>query len=123
MKKVLFTNEQELTELVELNFGVQADNNVAEVEVDEIVTDIDVIELYPTEDNLSIIVNKLKEKLNITASEIYEKKSKDGNKILMVDFINLRTLLEEKHNIKLSGTYESCCCDFFEKPMLAFEIE
>jgi hypothetical protein len=122
MNKALFVTEQELLELVKLNFSVQADTNVTEVEVDEETITTDVIEIKVDEENLHTIVNNLKDKLNITGSEIHEGKDKDGNKILIIDFMDLTTLLEEKYDVELTANYQPCCCDLFENPVLAFEI-
>lgn len=123
MKKALFVNEQELVELVELNFSVQADTNVAEIEVDGETITTDVVEVVVDEENLHTIVNNLKDKLNITGSEIHEGTNKNGNKILMIDFIDLTTLLEEKYDVELTANYQPCCCDLFDNPVLAFEIK
>lgn len=109
--------------MVELNFSVQADTNVAEVEVEGETITIDVVEIKVDEENLHTIVNDLEDKLNITSSEIHEGKDKNGNKILLIDFINLKTLLEEKYNVELNANYQPCCCDLFENTVLAFEIK
>lgn len=123
MKKTLFVSDKELESLITENFGLEANTNVVEVDMDGENILIDVLEIRVHKENYNSIINKLIEKLQITSSEIYEKKDENGDIILMLDFMDLTTLLEEKYNLKLTGQYKACCCDIFDNPVLAFEIK
>lgn len=118
MKKILSIEETELTKIIEEHFD--CDCNVEILEDDDIR---DVISLtYQTNEHTKILTN-ISEHFNISSSDIIVQVSEPDIITFFIDFIDLKTLLEELYETSLTGEYNIIDYDMIKSPVIEFTIK
>lgn len=102
MKKELLIKENELMKLVKEYFDCEC---VIEIFEDEDENIKDVVALIYNTNEFSKILMVISEHLNICSSDIIVQANKEGTTTFLVDFIDLKTLLENLYETSLSGEY------------------
>lgn len=118
MKKKIEIEENELIEMMEEHFKCTCSVDI--IEQDEVM---DVILLtYETDEPLKILTI-ISEQLCISSSDIVIQSNIDGVTTYTIDFIDLKTLLEEIYDVLLTGEYSVLHSDTIQNTTIEFIIK